>query len=81
MGYPGAAAAEGLGKLVLNHGLASSFRPRKYYTLQKETVEGILEELGQLSDFFLIEFQRILFAENVAYTVAVCLKILLVCVD
>ncbi|CRG90835.1 hypothetical protein PISL3812_07881 [Talaromyces islandicus] len=64
------AAAEGLGKLVLNHGLTSSFRPRKYYTLPKETVEGILEDLGQLFDFFLIEFQRVLFAENVAYTVA-----------
>jgi ABC-type multidrug transport system fused ATPase/permease subunit len=62
------AAAEGAGKLVLNKGLASSFRPRKYYTLPKETVEGILEDLGQLSDFFLIEFQRILFAENVVYT-------------
>lgn len=64
------AAAEGAGKLILNQGLTSSFRPRKYYTLPKETVEGILEDLEQLSDFFLIEFQRILFAENVLHTAA-----------
>ena len=65
------AAAEGAGKLILNQGLTSSFRPRKYYTLPKETVEGILEDLEQLADFFLIEFQRILFAENVLHTAAV----------
>lgn len=65
------AAAEGAGKLILNQGLTSSFRPRKYYTLPKETVEGILEDLEQLADFFLIEFQRILFAENVMHTAAV----------
>lgn len=70
--YTVTAAAEGAGKLLLNQGLTSSFRPRKYYTLPKETVEGILEDLEQLSDFFLIEFQRILFAENVIHTAAVC---------
>ncbi|PCG95720.1 Reticulon [Penicillium occitanis (nom. inval.)] len=63
-------ASEGAGKLILNQGLTSSFRPRKYYTLPKETVEGILEDLEQLADFFLIEFQRILFAENVLHTAA-----------
>lgn len=31
----------------------------------------MLEDVSQLSDFFLIEFQRILFAENVVHTVAV----------
>jgi hypothetical protein len=34
----------------------------------------VLEDLEQLVDFFLIEFQRILFAENVLHTVAVCSK-------
>jgi hypothetical protein len=32
-----------------------------------------LEDLEQLVDFLLLEFQRILFAENVVHTVAVCL--------
>ncbi|KAL1859916.1 hypothetical protein Plec18170_001862 [Paecilomyces lecythidis] len=64
------ATLEIAGKLVLSQGLASSFRPRKYYTVPKEAIEGVLEDLEQLVDFFLIEFQRILFAENIVHTVA-----------
>ncbi|OAX80098.1 hypothetical protein ACJ72_05580 [Emergomyces africanus] len=63
-------ALEVAGKLLLSRGLASSSRPRKYYTIPKDTVESILEDLEQLMDFFLIEFQRILFAENLTYTLA-----------
>lgn len=66
------AALEVAGKLVFSQGLASSFRPRKYYTIPKETIEGVLDDLEQLFDFFLLEFQRILFAENVIHTIAVC---------
>jgi hypothetical protein len=50
----------------------SSSRPRKYYIIPKESVEGVLEDLKQLVDFFLIEFQRILFVENLSYSIAVC---------
>jgi hypothetical protein len=66
------AALEVAGKLLVSQGLASSFRPRRYYTIPKDTLEGILEDVGQLIDFFLIEFQRVLFAENVLHTVTVC---------
>ena len=65
------AAVEIAGHVILKQGIASSFRPRRYYTIPKETHEAILEDLSQLLDFFLIEFQRILFAENVVHTVAV----------
>ena len=68
-----AASAEIVGKLVLNQGLASSFRPRKYYTIPRETLESSLEDVEQLINFFVIEFQRILFAENVLATIAVSL--------
>ncbi|OOO08149.1 Reticulon family protein [Aspergillus oryzae] len=64
------AAAELGGRLVLSQGLASSFRPRKYYTIPKETIEGVYEDLEQLLNFVLLEFQRILFAENIVHTVA-----------
>ncbi|KAJ5174229.1 uncharacterized protein N7482_000106 [Penicillium canariense] len=64
------AAFEIAGQVILKQGIASSFRPRRYYTIPKETHEAILEDLSQLLDFFLIEFQRILFAENVVHTVA-----------
>ncbi|MCJ1435299.1 hypothetical protein MMC27_004671 [Xylographa pallens] len=65
-----AASAEVAGKLVFNQGLASSFRPRKYYTIPRETLESSLEDVEQLINFFVIEFQRVLFAENVLATVA-----------
>ena len=64
------ASLEVAGKLVLNNGLASSFRPRKYYTIPREALEASLEDVEQLINFFVIEFQRILFAENVTATVA-----------
>lgn len=63
--------AEVAGRLVLSQGLAGSFRPRKYFTIPREALEATLEDLQQLLDFFLIEFQRVLFAENIIHTVAV----------
>ena len=64
------ASAEIAGKLVLSQGLASSFRPKKYYTIPREALEASLEDVEQLINFFVIEFQRVLFAENVVHTVA-----------
>ena len=64
------AAAEVAGKLVLSRGLTSSFRPKKYYTIPRETLEACLEDVEQLINFFVIEFQRVLFAENVTHTIA-----------
>ncbi|KAL9119926.1 MAG: hypothetical protein Q9187_003517 [Circinaria calcarea] len=64
------AASEVAGKLILNQGLASSFRPRKYYTIPRESLEASLEDVEQLINFFVIEFQRILFVENLAHTIA-----------
>ena len=66
-----AAAAEVAGKLVFSQGLASSFRPKKYYTIPRESLEASLEDVEQLINFFVIEIQRVLFAENVLFTVAV----------
>ncbi|PYH92313.1 reticulon-like protein 1 Cwl1 [Aspergillus ellipticus CBS 707.79] len=64
------AIAEVGGRLVLSQSVVSSFRPRKYYTVPKETIEAVLEDLEQLIDFILIEFQRVLFAENIVHTIA-----------
>ena len=68
---PVTAAAEVVGKLVMNRGFASQMRPRKYYTIPRETLEASLDDVEQLINFFVIEFQRILFAENVWATIAV----------
>lgn len=67
---PVTATAEVAGKLVLSQGLATSFRPRKYYTIPREALEASLEDVEQLINFFVIEFQRVLFAENVNHTIA-----------
>lgn len=65
------ALAEILGKFVVGTGVTTSLRPRKYYRVPKETLETFLDDVEQLINFFIIEFQRILFAENPAATVAV----------
>ena len=75
------ATAEIAGKLVLNQGLASSFRPKKYYTIPRESLEASLEDVEQLINFFVIEFQRVLFAENVFHTLAVIYPSITVTID
>jgi hypothetical protein len=69
------ALAEITGKFIMGKGVASSFRPRRYYKIPKETLEASLDDLEQLINFFVIEFQRILFAENPIVTIAVSMRI------
>jgi hypothetical protein len=64
-------AAELAGHFILGQGLATKMRPRKYYTIPRETLESITGDVEELINFFVIEFQRILFAENVWATLAV----------
>ncbi|KAK0257198.1 hypothetical protein LTR91_001464 [Friedmanniomyces endolithicus] len=63
------AAAEIAGRMVFDQGFASKMRPKKYYTIPRETLESSLEDLEQLINFFVIEVQRIVFAENIYATV------------
>lgn len=65
-------AAETAGKLVLNNGLASQLRPRRYYTIPRETLDSLIGDVHELLNFFVIEAQRILFAENVFASAAAC---------
>jgi len=51
--------------------MVSSMRPKKYYTIPKESLEPFLADVEEFLNFFVIEAQRILFAENVYATVAV----------
>jgi len=67
------ATAEFVGKTALSRGLASSFRPKKYYTIPRQSLENMSGDVEQLVNFFVIEFQRILFAENLMHTGAVSL--------
>lgn len=63
-------AAEATGKLVLSKGLASQIRPRRYYTIPRETLDSLIGDVHELINFFVIEAQRILFAENLAASAA-----------
>ena len=64
-------AAELTGKLAVSQGIVSSFRPRKYYTIPRQSLESMLGDVEQLINFFVIEIQRILFAENLMKTITV----------
>ena len=66
------AALEVSGKLIFDTGLSSRLRPRRYYTIPRESLERGLEDVEQLLNFFVIECQRIVFAENVIATSVVC---------
>lgn len=59
------------GKVLFDDGLASKMRPRKYWTIPRESLERMTEDVEQLINFFVIEIQRILYAENVYATLAV----------
>ncbi len=65
------ASVEIAGKMAFGNGLASQVRPKRYLTVPRESLERMLEDFEQLINFFVIEFQRILFAENLYATVAV----------
>jgi hypothetical protein len=57
--------AEVIGKTILGNGFMTQFRPRKYYTVPKQTLDAALGDLNELINFFVIESQRIVFAENI----------------
>ncbi|SMY19078.1 unnamed protein product [Zymoseptoria tritici ST99CH_1A5] len=68
------AAAELAGRAALGEGLSSKMRPRKYYTIPHETLESVLADAEELINFFVIEFQRVIFAENIYATIGAFLS-------
>ncbi|KAH7135871.1 Reticulon-domain-containing protein, partial [Dendryphion nanum] len=62
------ASAEVVGKLALGRGLTSQVRPKKYFVIPKASLERLLDDVEQFINFFVIESQRIVFAENVYAT-------------
>ncbi|KAI9054766.1 hypothetical protein LZ554_001915 [Drepanopeziza brunnea f. sp. 'monogermtubi'] len=57
--------AEVLGKALISNGLTSQIRPKKYYTVSKESLNSLIGDVHELINFFVIEAQQIVFAENV----------------
>jgi len=62
--------AETASKAIMGTSVATSIRPRRYYKIPKETLEASLDDLENLINFFVIEIQRIVFAENIPVTAA-----------
>ncbi|KAI1448180.1 Reticulon-domain-containing protein [Annulohypoxylon stygium] len=58
--------AEAAGKATIGTGLATQLRPRKYYTIPRETLDSLIGDVHELLNFFVIESQRVFFAENVS---------------
>ena len=67
--------AEATGKFLFSRGFTSQVRPRRYYTVPKETLDSLIGDIHELTNFFVIESQRIVFAENVFASAAVNLLI------
>jgi hypothetical protein len=67
----GTATAELAGKLAFGKGFTSQVRPRKYFVIPKASLERLLDDVEQFINFFVIEFQRVVFAENLPATGAV----------
>ncbi|KAM7220973.1 Reticulon-like protein 1 [Rhypophila decipiens] len=70
-------AAEIAGKAIMNNGFATQVRPRKYYTVPKETLDAVIGDVNELINFFVIEAQRVLFVENLYASLGVALGALL----
>lgn len=58
-------------------GVVSSMRPKRYYTIPRDSVEKLFNELHDLSNFFVLEFQRVVFVENIFATIVVGFLLLL----
>ncbi|KAF8537593.1 Reticulon-domain-containing protein [Trichophaea hybrida] len=70
MAFAIASGLETVGKLLGAKSVVSSFRPRRYYTIPREYLDHFFEQLHELANFFVLEFQRVLFVENIFTTLA-----------
>lgn len=68
--FAGVAALEIAGKPLGAKGVVSSLRPKRYYTIPRESLERLFEQLHDFANFCVLEFQRVVFVENIFTTLA-----------
>ena len=51
--------------------LMARVRPKQYYTVPDQTLDRVFGEIEEGLQFFVVQFQKILYAENVTKTIAV----------
>jgi len=62
------ALVEVLSNNTVGTGLISKFRPAKYYTINKNSLQQFLNDVAEVANFLVIEFQRVLFVEDANVT-------------
>jgi len=63
------ASIEFLGSHLFNQSLVSQMRPKPYFEIPKDSLVRFAGDFCQFINVFVLEFQRVLFAENVWVTV------------
>lgn len=66
--FAAVASFEYLGRPTTGTGFMTQVRPHKYYTIPRENLEMIFAEIHEFLNFVVLEFQRILFVENLSVT-------------
>jgi len=66
--FASTATIEAASKLVSGKGFVSGLKPRQYYQVNKNTFDVLFSEIANVSNFVVLEFQRLLFAEKTSHT-------------
>lgn len=68
--FAATAAFEYLGRPTTGTGFMTQVRPQRYYTIPRENLEMVFAEIHEFLNFIVLEFQRIIFVENLTVTIA-----------
>lgn len=68
--FAATATFEYLGRPTTGTGFMTQVRPQRYYTIPRENLEMVFAEIHEFLNFIVLEFQRVIFVENLTVTVA-----------
>ncbi|KAF3918737.1 Reticulon-2 [Arthrobotrys entomopaga] len=66
--FAATAAFEYLGRPTTGTGFMTQVRPQRYYTIPRENLEMVFAEIHEFLNFIVLEFQRVIFVENLTVT-------------
>lgn len=67
--FAATAAFEYLGRPTTGTGFMTQVRPQRYYTIPRENLEMVFAEIHEFLNFVVLEFQRVIFVENLTVTI------------
>ncbi|KAF3942280.1 hypothetical protein ABW19_dt0204027 [Dactylella cylindrospora] len=68
--FAATAAIEYLGRPTTGTGFMTQVRPQRYYTIPRQNLDMFFAEVHEFLNFVVLEFQRIIFVENLTVTIA-----------